>query len=167
MLIRRAVPSDAAALADLGARSFVDAFGALNRADDTAMYVAKTYGEPQQRREIEDPNGVTLLAVDDDEMIAFSQLRRGSSPHGDVELARFYVDRGHHGRGIAHSLMDATLAAARTLGGTKLWLSVWERNPRAIRFYEKRGFTDAGTQPFLVGTDLQTDRVMVLVIPAV
>jgi ribosomal protein S18 acetylase RimI-like enzyme len=47
--------------------------------------------------------------------------------------------------------MDAVLAAARTLDGRKLWLSVWEHNPRAIRFYEKCGFVDEGMQPFTVG----------------
>jgi hypothetical protein len=38
---------------------------------------------------------------------------------------------------------------------------VWERNARAIRFYEQWDFHPAGTQPFLLGTDLQTDLVMV------
>ena len=32
--------------------------------------------------------------------------------------------------------------------------------PRAIRFYTKRGFTDVGSHPFTLGSDLQTDRVM-------
>jgi hypothetical protein len=41
---------------------------------------------------------------------------------------------------------------------------VWERNARAIAFYVKCGFRDVGSQPFLVGSDLQTDRVMARVI---
>lgn len=164
-IIRRAVAADAATLADLGARAFIDAFGAQNRAEDVELYVTKTYGEPQQRREIEDPDGVTLLAYENDALIAFAQLRRTRSPYGEVEIARFYVDRTHHGRGIAQMLMDATIDAARALGGSTLWLGVWEHNLRAIRFYEKCGFIDVGSQPFLVGTDLQTDRVMTFVIP--
>jgi ribosomal protein S18 acetylase RimI-like enzyme len=58
--------------------------------------------------------------------------------------------------------MAKAVDAARELGGETIWLGVWERNSRAIAFYEKCGFRDRGSQPFLVGSDLQTDRVMVL-----
>ncbi len=160
MIVRRAIRSDAAALAELGARTFVDAFGAQNRPEDVEAYLAKSFGVPQQKREIEE--GTTLLVEDGDTLVAFAQLRRSESPFGDVELARFYVERTHHGRGVAQELMDAAIAAAANLGGRKMWLSVWERNPRGIRFYEKSGFAVEGTQPFVVGSDVQTDRVMTL-----
>jgi hypothetical protein len=38
---------------------------------------------------------------------------------------------------------------------------VWERNPRAIAFYVKCGFVDVGSKAFYVGSDCQTDRVLV------
>jgi diamine N-acetyltransferase len=56
--------------------------------------------------------------------------------------------------------MTAAVAAARELGGRSVWLSVWERNPRAIAFYTKSGFSDVGSKVFVVGSDHQTDRVM-------
>ena len=160
MIVRRATPADAAALAELGARTFIDAFGAQNRAEDIDAYVKATYGVAQQLREIDD----TLVVEDEGALIAFAQLYRSDSPHGDVELGRFYVDSAHHGRGIAQALMDAALAAARNLGGRKLWLGVWEHNPRGIRFYEKCGFVDVGSQPFRIGSDVQTDRVMTIML---
>jgi ribosomal protein S18 acetylase RimI-like enzyme len=162
--VRRALPSDAAALAELASRTFADTFAAQNRPEDISAYLAKTYGETQQRREIEDPEIVTLLVHDGEMLVAFAQLRRSASTFGDVELARLYVHRDHHGRGIAQTLMDAAVDAARELGGAILWLGVWEHNPRAIRFYEKCGFRDVGSQPFVLGSDLQTDRVMTFVI---
>lgn len=163
--IRRALPTDAAALAELGARTFIDAFAAANRPEDIEAYVANTYGEAQQRAEIEHPDGVTLVAENSAALIGFAQLRRTRSPYGEVELARFYVDRTHHGSGIAKALMDASIDAARELGATTFWLGVWERNPRAIRFYEKYGFVDIGSHPFVLGRDVQTDRLMTFVIP--
>lgn len=164
MIVRRAVPSDAAALAELGARTFFETFAAQNRAEDIEAYLARTYGEAHQRREIADPAIATLVVEDGDALIGFAQLRGSSAEHGDVELARFYVDRTRHGRGVAQALMNAVMDAARELGGASLWLGVWEHNPRAIRFYEKCGFRDVGSQPFLLGGDLQTDRVMTFVI---
>jgi ribosomal protein S18 acetylase RimI-like enzyme len=57
--------------------------------------------------------------------------------------------------------MAAVLRAAVELGGVTLWLGVWERNPRAIAFYQKCGFRDVGSHDFWFGNDRQTDRVMV------
>jgi diamine N-acetyltransferase len=165
-MIRRAVPADAAALAELAERTFVDTFAAANRPEDIREFIERTYGEAQQRREIENPDGITLLVEEAGALIAFAQLRRTASEFGEIELARFYVDRGHHGTPVARTLMDATIAAARDLGASTLWLGVWEHNPRAIRFYEKCGFRDAGSHAFLLGSDLQTDRIMTFVIPS-
>ena len=168
--IRRATVADAAMVAELAARTFEETFATQNRPEDMEAHRARTYGEALQRREIEDPNGVTLLieqvVEQEGEAIGYAQLRRGHSPacfpcDAPVEIGRFYVAREWHGRGVAQALMSAVRAAARTLGGTVLWLGVWERNPRAIAFYAKCGFRDVGSQPYIVGSDVQTDRVMV------
>ena len=158
MIIRKATRADAAALAELAERTFRDAFAAQNRAEDIETYVARVYGEAQQRAEIEDPAVITLVIEDGGALTGFAQLRRESETR--IEIARFYVDRAFHGRGLAQSLMDAALSAARNAGAATIWLGVWEHNARAIRFYEKCGFADTGSHPFLLGNDVQTDRVM-------
>jgi GNAT superfamily N-acetyltransferase len=171
LIIRRAEPGDAAALAAFGARTFAETFGADNSPEDLSAYLAGAYGEPQQRAEFADSGIVTLVVERRDEgsprhgVVAFSQLRRGPAPPcvalpSPVELWRFYVDRVWHGRGVAHALMQVALDAGLELGGASVWLSVWERNPRAIVFYTKCGFSDVGSKVFMVGGDPQTDRVM-------
>ena len=56
--------------------------------------------------------------------------------------------------------MDSVLSRAREKRADILWLGVWEKNPRAIRFYEKCGFRQAADQTFLLGTDPQRDLVL-------
>jgi hypothetical protein len=51
-------------------------------------------------------------------------------------------------------------AHAVALDAKTLWLGVWERNARGIAFYRKAGFADVGAQEFVLGTDVQSDRVM-------
>lgn len=165
LIVRRGALHDAAALAVLGARTFADTFGAANTPEDLRLYLANTYAEPLQQTELTNPDIFTLLAENGDGLVAFAQVRRGSAPTcvalpSPVELWRFYVDRPWQGRRVAKPLMDAALAAARELGGRSVWLSVWERNPRAIAFYAKQGFADVGCKIFVVGSDHQTDRVM-------
>ncbi len=160
------MPEDAAALAEMGERTFVETFAAANRAEDMAAFIPRAYGETHQRRELEDPRIVTLIVENGGTFAAFAQLRRGDAPpcvvaDDIIEIQRFYVDRAWHGRGIAQSLMRECERVAQSLGAAAMWLGVWEHNARAIAFYEKCGFRDVGSQPFLLGSDLQTDRVMV------
>ena len=82
---------------------------------------------------------------------------RGPAP---LELKRLYVVRAWHGRGVAHALMEAAIAAARARGAQTLWLGVWEHNPRAFAFYSKYGFTRVGEHVFQLGSDSQTDWVL-------
>jgi ribosomal protein S18 acetylase RimI-like enzyme/quercetin dioxygenase-like cupin family protein len=164
-IVRVAQSHDAPAIAALAERIFVRTFGPDNTPENMSAYVASAFGEDIQRREIETPDNRYLLVDIDGALGAFALLRRGATdPAVDgaapVQVERLYVDHDYHGRGIAHQLMDACIEHARAMGGETLWLGVWERNPRAIRFYEKCGFTDVGSQTFVLGDDPQTDRVM-------
>lgn len=164
--IRPAVPADAAALAELAERTFRDAFAADNRPEDLALYLATAYGPAQQARELADPAITTLVAESGGLLIAFAQLRHGQAPArvngpSPIELWRFYLAAEWHGRGLAQELLARVLDTARQAGAATLWLGVWERNPRALAFYRKAGFVEVGEHTFVVGTDPQTDRIMV------
>ena len=167
--LRRAEPEDAQALATFATRAFTDTYAIHNTEEDLRAYLAGAYGIPQQTRELTDPRMITVLAEGPVGIIGYAQLRRKEVPpcvtqERPVEIYRFYVDRVAHGTGLAGRLMGETLAAARDLGGMHAWLGVWERNARALAFYKKQGFVDVGTQDFLLGSDRQTDRVLVRVL---
>jgi ribosomal protein S18 acetylase RimI-like enzyme len=78
-----------------------------------------------------------------------------------IELARFYVDTRLHGRGIAQAMMAQVKQQARERGARSIYLSVWQEQPQAIRFYSKEGFRIAGTLVFVVGNDPKDDWLMV------
>jgi len=163
--IRPATPDDAAALADLGRRTFTDAFRADNTADDLATFLDATYGESLQRQELASPALTYFLAEHDGVPVAFALLRRDRpSPYVDdptaVEMQRLYVDRAWHGTGLAQALMNHCLHDATAGGAGALFLGVWERNARALRFYAAQRFEPVGRQVFMVGSDPQTDIVM-------
>jgi len=162
--IRRALPSDAARLAEFGARTFSETFGSDNTPEDMALHLARTFGPAQQSAEIDDPNMTTFIAEHEGRLVAFAQLRAGPAPESvvgtaPIEVLRFYVDRPWHGRGIASALMAAVDQEAVRRRATVIWLCVWERNERAKSFYRKCGYVDVGTKVFVLGTDRQTDRV--------
>ncbi len=164
--IRRARLADAAALAELAARTFTEAFAADNTAEDLQAHVQASYGTAQQAAEIMDRDVISLLAFAGEALVGFAQVRRKAAPscvgtEGPIELHRFYLARHAHGAGVAAPLMREARAAAVELGGRSLWLGVWERNARAIAFYAKSGFEKVGSHVFVVGSDRQTDWVLV------
>jgi diamine N-acetyltransferase len=171
--IRRAEATDAARVAAFARRTFLETFGHDNSVEDMSLYLESAYSPDKQAAELSSPDILTLLAEQDAAIIAFAMLRRnGPMPAcvtvpDPVELWRFYVDRPWHGRGVAPALMDAALDAAGALGGRSIWLGVWEQNARAIAFYTKHAFVDVGTHEFMVGTDRQTDHVLVRRLDAV
>lgn len=164
--IRRAAVSDAAALAELAARTFTETFAAENSPEDLDAHLRSAYGVAHQTAELEDRDVITLPAFQGEELAGFAQVRRTSAPscvvaEQPIELHRFYLARSAQGTGLATPLMLAARASAQELGGRHMWLGVWERNPRAIAFYAKTGFVAAGSHVFMVGSDPQTDLVLV------
>ena len=164
--IRPAVAADASTLSELGASTFTETFAEANTPEDFAAYMAASFGEAIQRAELEDANNTVFLAERDGETVGYVMVREGQVPacivaEDALEIARLYTRRATLGTGVGATLMQRALAEAAGRGKDAVWLGVWERNARAIRFYEQWDFHPAGTQPFLLGTDLQTDLVMV------
>lgn len=169
--IRSATAADAAALAEFGARTFFETFAADNTPEDMNQHLASAWNPGLQLAEIQDPQLDTLLAVNGAGTLAgFAQVYAGPAPdcvrgEKSVELKRFYIDKPWQGRGLARNLMAAVERAAQARGARELWLGVWERNERAQAFYRKCGFRAVGRKIFVVGTDPQTDDVMVRELP--
>ena len=167
--IRRALPGDAPALTTFAAASFRAAFGAHNTPADMDRYIGEHFTLERQAAEIGDPSGVVLLAEgsvgrEASVLAGYARLVRGPAPSAAagraIELRRLYVDARHHGTGVAQRLMAAALDVATADGAQHIWLAVWERNARAISFYEKCGFVRVGSKLFVLGADEQTDLVM-------
>ncbi len=157
---RSAVASDAQALAAYAERSFRETFEPDNKPEDMDQYCRKAFGPDVQERELLDPDVVTVLAISEGVIAGYGQIRLRSA----AEIRRLYVDRTWQGKRLAHELLQKLIEAATGSGAEFIWLGVWERNARAIRFYEKVGFTVTGEHDFALGNDIQRDLVMKMVL---
>ena len=163
--IRQADRADAAKLALLAEQTFRDTFGAFNTKEDMDAYCKQNYGAHIQEREIADTNKCTLLCESDNEIIGYAQINwngvfNGINDASQAELQRIYIAKERHGKGAAQELMNAVLGTIRKRNIKHVWLGVWEKNPRAIAFYKKFGFTEAGDHVFLLGSDPQRDLIL-------
>ena len=70
------------------------------------------------------------------------------------EIGGFYIRPALQGQGAADALMQGIVAHVTPLGIWQLELCVAEKNPRAIRFYERHGFARQGRMPnTVIGPD--------------
>ncbi len=163
--IRFADAVDAETLAEIGRKSFYDAFAKDNTPEDMAAYLAEAFSVEQVTKEIADAKNLFLIVEIDGQPAGYAKLRVNEAPPAvtgkkPIEIERFYILQNWHGRGSAQSLMQRCLEEAKQHGHQTIFLGVWEHNQRAIAFYHKCGFVKVGEHPFLLGSDLQTDWLM-------
>ncbi len=158
----------AAQLATLGRQTFHEAFAANNRPEDLAAYLDVSFNPEKQLAELQDPAVMVLLARMAPELVGYAQLRLGSALGSDIgqvpppvlEIERLYVLNEWIGTGLGAALMRQALEEARGHQCRSVVLGVWERNTRAIEFYQRFGFKPIGQHEFVLGTDVQTDLIM-------
>ena len=163
--IRKATIEDAEGLASLAARTFENSFGSQNRPSNMAKYLAENFSKDRIREQLTDPGTLFMIAEQEDRAVGYYMLRESEPPEmvsdpDPVELVRIYVDKPLLGTGLGSKLIQGCMRRARQLGYRTLWLGVWERNQRAIRFYESWGFSIIGEHKFLLGSDVQNDYLM-------
>lgn len=164
---RMAEASDAQALAEFMSRNFLAAYGHCSSPANIDKTIAKHYGLDAQLRQIGDERYANVLMERDGVLAGHAQVRFGGHAPGAVEplpgaeIGRFYVDTAFHGQGLAQRMMEKVREVSRARGARSLFLSVWQEQPQAIRFYEKEGFRIAGRLIFEVGDDPKDDWLMV------
>jgi len=160
--IRTALPADAALIADLSRTTFHEAFAGSNTKEDMDIFMSEQFSREELISEVEQEEGVFFLAAIDEEPVGYARLRlKNHLAHEQaIEIARIYALNKAIGKGVGRALMQECIRKAQELDMKYIWLGVWEKNDRAIKFYENWGFERFGEHAFLLGTDLQTDWLM-------
>jgi GNAT superfamily N-acetyltransferase len=160
---RNASPADAAVLAELGRRSFVETFGHLYTPENLAAFLVN-HKEEKWQQELGDPAFSIRIGEAEGQAIAYAKLGPPSLPFEPqgrpIELRQFYVLEPWQGAGVAAALMQWVLAEARALGADELYLSVFVDNHRARRFYERYGFRFVAPYTFMVGSHEDEDHIL-------
>jgi len=167
MNIRYGSTQDAKLLSELGAKTFYETFAKDNTLENIAAYLQNSFSPEIQFNELSAPDVIFLIVESEDGPIGYAQLilnSRDEAIHRSkpMELRRIYASQEYQGKGVGKQLMQAVIDEARQRGCDCLWLGVWEKNHRAINFYERWGFRKVSTHIFSVGDDPQNDFVMEL-----
>ena len=173
MIVRPALASEVPALADLAALTFPLACPPGSTAADQQVFIANVLSPSRFASYLDDPDRAVLVASDPAApslLVGYTMLVFTPPTDLDVqasltlapsaELSKCYVHPDHHGAGVSHALMAASIEVARDRGAVGMWLGVNQENARARAFYERSGFIVVGTKHFTVGTRIEDDYVL-------
>jgi GNAT superfamily N-acetyltransferase len=155
----------AAALRSMARRCFAETFSHLYNAEPFEQFLDEVYSEGgSMSKDLVDPTVEWFAAEAGGEIIGYAKFRPLVAPapnpkKGAVELQQIYVLREWHGRRIAEQLMQWALERARTLAAPEIYLTVFDHNERAKRFYSRHGFTEVGHCTFQLGNRIDDDRI--------
>ena len=151
----------------LAIETFYPAFAPLNTEENMRFYMDRAFSREQLEKELTEVNSIFLLAQLHGKNTAYLKVNLGAAqtdlqdPEA-LEIQRIYVHPDYQNLKLGEQLIRKAITLAREHDLKYLWLGVWEKNLRAIRFYERQGFIQVGQHPFPFGDDLQTDLIMKL-----
>ncbi|MFS4466326.1 GNAT family N-acetyltransferase [Maribacter sp. 2210JD10-5] len=152
-------------LLEISKKTFSDAFETDNDPNDFKTYLNVAFTKEILNSAINNPNIAFFFTYLGEKLVAYFKLNT-SEAQTDVklsesmELERIYVLKEFQGRGIGEAILTKIKKIAFESEKAFLWLGVWEENQRAIKFYQRHGFSKFGTHPYFIGTDKQTDWLM-------
>ncbi len=113
------------------------------------------YGDPESEpgpAPSADDMTVYYVAFDDGEAVGCGGLRALDDEHGEIK--RMYVAPASRGTGVAIALLRRLEDDARARGWNRLVLETGERQPDAMRFYEREGYASIPPFGYYVGSEI-------------
>ena len=167
--IQKATLQNLPDLQNIGRQTFFETFRDTNTKENLEKYLDENFNIGQLTKELNNPGTRFFLALINNIVVGYLKINTGDAQtefknRDELEIERIYVIKAFWGKSAGQSLLDYALNIALQTDKKIVWLGVWEKNFRAIRFYEKNGFTAFGKHAFMVGEDLQTDILMKLLL---
>lgn len=167
MKIRNVNIQDIEKLKGIGERTFTETFSSDNSEENITEYLDNGFSTEKLKTELTDINAEFYFAELKGRVIGYLKVNSGQSQteikdKNYLEIERIYVLKEYHGKKVGQLLYEKAIKIAKSKNAEYVWLGVWEKNPRAIRFYEKNGFVAFDKHIFKLGNDKQTDIMMKL-----
>jgi ribosomal protein S18 acetylase RimI-like enzyme len=163
--IRTVNESDLAQLQAISRQTFYETFSIHNSESSMKKYLDEAFDLDKLKAEINNPYSRFYFAILQDTIAGYLKVNLGESQtelkdNHALEIERIYVLEAYHGAKIGQMLYHKAVEFAKESSLKYLWLGVWEKNLRALRFYQKNGFVEFDKHIFKLGDDEQCDLLL-------
>jgi len=160
--IKKCTISDLDELLWISETTFYEAFVSKNTEEAMSSYMKQAFNLQQLKSELENQESAFYFAYHTGKLSGYFKISTGNAQvekysEKTIELARIYVIKEFRNLKIGEQMLQKAIVMGEAINAEFIWLGVWDRNPEAIRFYERHGFAKYGQHPFIMGKEEQTD----------
>jgi diamine N-acetyltransferase len=161
---RTATETDIPGLAKLGLELFIETWAHLYSAEDLNDFLATVHTPHAVQADMETGRQYWIAQLGD-EWVGYCKAGPVGVPvdtagRRAAELKQLYIQRAHHGHGVADRLMGFFLDWAAERQIQDAYISCWSENFRALAFYRRYGFEECGRYLYKVGKQLDDERIL-------
>ena len=163
--IRQCQASELEVLRNMAIQTYESTFRSLNTPANMKAYLEEAFNVQRLQGELNNPNSTFFFIFKDQALAGYMKLNEMEAQTdlqdpAALEIERIYVKAEFQGDGLGKRLIQEALTIAHEANRQFVWLGVWEKNQKAVAFYQKMGFQVVGTHEFIMGDDHQTDFIM-------
>ncbi len=165
IIIRRAKEVDILELQKIGKQTFFETFTSDDSTSDMKQYLDEKFSIEQLGKELKNSESMFYFSQIENEIIGYLKVNTGEAQTENrlkeaLEIERIYVNSNYQGNNIGQLLFNKAIEIAKKHGIKNIWLGVWEKNQRAINFYQKNGFIEFEKHKFRFGQDEPINLMM-------
>ena len=165
VIVKRCNLEDINTLQEFSRQTFFETYKELCSTNDINLYSNYAFNLNNLENELTNPDSTFFFLYYNHILVGYLKLNeaRAQTELNDedaIEIERLYIASNFQKRGYGQYLIDYATDYAQEKGKKYIWLSVWQKNKKAINFYRKNGFRENGTHTFVIGHDEQIDYIM-------
>ncbi|MDD9148825.1 GNAT family N-acetyltransferase [Sporolactobacillus sp. CQH2019] len=163
--IKKCTFEDLLILQRMSHETFNETFVHQNSPENINAYLEKAFNLKRLGKELSDISSQFFFVYLDNEIAGYLKVNINnaqSEEMGDeaLEIVRIYIKNEFQKHGLGRYLLNEAVKFAMERNKKKIWLGVWEKNEKALAFYQKMGFIQTGAHFFYMGDEEQKDFIM-------
>ncbi len=154
--IKKATKADIEVLALLGRLTWAESHGHyIEDKNDVSKYLKENFSVFKTKQNINNPKQLFYIIYVDDLPVGYAKLvvnasNQNVTSQNSCQLERIFILNDFIPLKIGQQLLTFVEEQAKKLQFDTMWLTVYIKNNRAIRFYERNEFKNAGELNFIV-----------------
>lgn len=162
--IREADLMDVMNLAVLKQQVWIATYALEGIRNEFSVYVLTEFTPENVRKDVMDSNKLIYIAEIDHHIIGCVEIEFDSKcpvkSEKGPEISVLYVLERFTGMGIGQQLLDQAFMFCKELSIDSVWLTVYHKNERAIKFYLKNRFKESGKTYFELVNNRYENKIM-------
>jgi diamine N-acetyltransferase len=164
--LRRCTLEDLRTLQEISYETFKETFENQNSPENMNAYLERAFNIIQLEKELLNISSQFFFVYFNNEVAGYLKVNTNNAQSEEMgekslEIERIYVKNEFQKLGLGKYLFNKAMEIAVESNKKNIWLGVWEKNEKAIAFYEKMGFVHHDSHLFFMGDEEQIDFIMI------